>query len=149
MVSPSSSRPKGNKPSLVGLLLPSVLMFVCGFYAAVVYLEGGQTLDYAITHPLPTSASRTTPTRSLQEKSFMQIGLASGTDKVTAQSRLAGCLKDDSSCTRPSCTREACRPWGHYYQTMYQQRLGKYSLPSTEPFQFLEIGHVSRTLECV
>jgi hypothetical protein len=29
---------------------------------------------------------------------------------------------------------------GHWYHTIYQQRIGKYSLDSTEPFQFLEIG---------
>jgi hypothetical protein len=36
--------------------------------------------------------------------------------------------------------QKECRPWGHWYHTLYQQRLGKYSLEETEPFQFLEIG---------
>jgi hypothetical protein len=76
-----------------------------------------------------------------QEKSFLESGMKTGTDKVLGLDYLPGCLKHDATCTRPSCLRENCRPFGHFYQTMYQQRLGKYTLPSTEPFQFLEIGH--------
>ncbi|KAL7442946.1 hypothetical protein ACHAXM_008636 [Skeletonema potamos] len=74
------------------------------------------------------------------ERNFYQIGLGTGTDKVTAPGRLPECLKDDSSCTRPGCVRPECRPWGHHYDTIYQQRLGPYSRYDTDPFQFLEIG---------
>jgi hypothetical protein len=74
------------------------------------------------------------------ERNFYQIGLGTGTDKVTAPGRLPECLKDDSSCTRPGCVRPECRPWGHHYDTIYQQRLGPYSRDDTDPFQFLEIG---------
>jgi hypothetical protein len=78
-----------------------------------------------------------------EEKSFYDIAKNAGTDKVAAVQKLPLCLADDSKCTRPSCEREKCRPWGHFYHTMYQSRLGKYTLPGTEPFQFLEIGYVS------
>lgn len=46
-----------------------------------------------------------------KQKDFYSIGLKHGTDKVAGLGRLPGCLKDDKSCTRPSCVREECRPW--------------------------------------
>ena len=74
------------------------------------------------------------------ERSFYEIAAKTGTDKVTAPSRLPDCLKNDASCTRPGCVRPECRPWGHHYDTIYQQRMGPYSRDDTDPFQFLEIG---------
>ena len=74
------------------------------------------------------------------ERDFYKIGKSTETDKVAAPGRLSGCLKDDKSCTRPSCTWPECRPWGHHYDTIYQQRLGPYSRGDVKPFQFLEIG---------
>ena len=74
------------------------------------------------------------------ERDFYTIGLSTQTDKVLAPKGLPGCLQNDKSCTRPSCTRPECRPWGHHYDTIYQQRLGTYSRDDVEPFQFLEIG---------
>ena len=74
------------------------------------------------------------------QRNFLEIAKRSGTDKVQGNVRLEGCLKNPESCTRQGCAKEACRPWGHFYNTMYQKRLGPYSTPETEPFQFLEIG---------
>lgn len=37
-------------------------------------------------------------------------------------------------------SREECQPFGHFYHTLYQQKLGSYSHQDTEPFQFLEVG---------
>lgn len=74
------------------------------------------------------------------ERDFYKIGKTTKTDKVTAPSKLPGCLRNPASCTRPNCTRPECRPWGHHYDTIYQQRLGPYSRDDVEPFQFLEIG---------
>lgn len=74
------------------------------------------------------------------ERNFYEIGKTTKTDKVQAIDKLPGCLKNDASCTRPNCTRPECRPWGHHYDTMYQQRLGPYSKDDVDPFQFLEIG---------
>ena len=74
------------------------------------------------------------------ERNFYLLGLKTKTDKVTAPGRLPDCLKNDAICTRPSCVRPECRPWGHHYDTIYQQRLGPYSRDDTDPFQFLEIG---------
>lgn len=74
------------------------------------------------------------------ERNFYEIGLTTSTDKVTAPKRLPECLKNDASCTRPGCVRPECRPWGHHYDTIYQQRMGPYSRDDVDPFQFLEIG---------
>mmetsp|Transcript_519 Transcript_519/g.1065 ORF Transcript_519/g.1065 Transcript_519/m.1065 type:complete len:387 (-) Transcript_519:281-1441(-) len=74
------------------------------------------------------------------EKDFYTIGLSTTTDKVDAPGRLPGCLVNSATCTRPNCVRPECRPWGHHYDTIYQQRLGPYSRDNVEPFQFLEIG---------
>ena len=74
------------------------------------------------------------------ERNFYDIAKKTGTDKVAAIYRLPGCLQNDSSCTRPGCVRPECRPWGHHYDTIYQQRMGPYSRDDTDPFQFLEIG---------
>jgi hypothetical protein len=41
------------------------------------------------------------------EHNFYQIGLGTGTDKVTAPGRLPGCLKNDASCTRVVCGQSA------------------------------------------
>eukprot|EP00542_Grammatophora_oceanica_P009888 CAMPEP_0194042840 /NCGR_PEP_ID=MMETSP0009_2-20130614/14573_1 /TAXON_ID=210454 /ORGANISM="Grammatophora oceanica, Strain CCMP 410" /LENGTH=401 /DNA_ID=CAMNT_0038686847 /DNA_START=98 /DNA_END=1303 /DNA_ORIENTATION=+ len=73
-------------------------------------------------------------------RDFLTIAKKFGTDKVQGKFRLPGCLANDATCTRPSCVKEECRPWGHYYQTMYQSRLADFSRDDTEPFQFLEIG---------
>ena len=75
-----------------------------------------------------------------KEKSFYDIGLSYGTDKVQGPTQFGTCLKDEARCVRPGCVQKECRPWGHWYHTLYQQRLGKYSLEETEPFQFMEIG---------
>ena len=74
------------------------------------------------------------------ERNFYEIGKRFGTDKVTAPDRLPGCLQNDKLCTRPNCTRPECRPWGHHYDTIYQQRMGPFSRDDVEPFQFLEVG---------
>lgn len=39
-----------------------------------------------------------------------------------------------------SLTKRARRIRGHWYQNIYQPRIGKYSLDTADPFQFLEIG---------
>lgn len=76
------------------------------------------------------------------EPSFFELARQTGTDKVKGVAYLPSCLEDDSTCTRPSCEREKCRPWGHFYHTMYQQKLSKY-LNSDEDFLLVEIGYVS------
>jgi hypothetical protein len=75
-----------------------------------------------------------------KELDFYSIGKKINTDKVSAVANLDGCLQDPTTCVKPGCTKERCRPFGHFYHTIYQTMLGKYSKPTMEPFQFLEIG---------
>jgi hypothetical protein len=86
------------------------------------------------------AAATVTSTTTGGEKNFYDIGLKLGTDKVAGKHRLPGCLQNSESCTRKGCVREECRAWGHWYHTIYQQRMGQYSLETNRPFQFLEIG---------
>lgn len=74
------------------------------------------------------------------ERSFKEIGVRFGTDKVAGYEHMPNCLKDPESCTRKGCANLRCRPWGHFYDTMYQSQVGKFSRDDAEPFQFLEIG---------
>lgn len=76
-----------------------------------------------------------------EQRSFKDIGLMRGTDKVAGHASLPRCLEDNKTCTRGGCAREECRPWGHFYDSLYQSRLGRYSRNDTAPFQFLEIGY--------
>jgi len=79
--------------------------------------------------------------RSLHtEPSFFELARETGTDKVKGVAYLPSCLENDSTCTRPSCERVQCRPWGHFYHTMYQQKLSAFLKPD-ESFQLLEIGY--------
>jgi hypothetical protein len=91
-----------------------------------------------------SSTQKEQPTVKVVEQwkppSFLEAGRATGTDKVKGPLYLPECLEDDAKCTRPSCQRETCRPWGHFYHTLYQQKLEKFAGPNAEPFQLLEIG---------
>ncbi len=88
--------------------------------------------------------SQTTSTStSTGERDFYEIAKKTGTDKVMAHEQLPLCLKDNNACPkgRKDCEREECRPWGHFYDTMYNKWLKPYSTDDVEPFQFLEIGY--------
>jgi len=91
------------------------------------------------------SFQRQSPPKSklvtIEERDFYEIAKKSGTDKVAGHTALPKCLKDNNSCTRKDCEREECRPWGHFYDTMYNKWLKPYSTDDAEPFQFLEIGY--------
>ena len=89
-----------------------------------------------------TNENSTSRCDDTAEPSFLELAKETGTDKVKGIAYLPSCLADDSTCTRPSCQREKCRPWGHFYQTMYQQHLTKFLDPN-DSFQLMEIGYVS------
>jgi len=76
-----------------------------------------------------------------KEKDFLQIATPTGTDKVAGHKYKSDCLLNRTSCTYPTNERQECRPWGHYYDTIYQKYVGKYSLPFSKQIQFLEIGY--------
>lgn len=79
---------------------------------------------------------------AVQEQSFYEIGLQSGTDKVTGKKLLTPCLLDRSKCNpnRIEAKNPRCKITGHFYQDLYQRWLGPMSTDDTEPFAFLEIG---------
>lgn len=73
--------------------------------------------------------------------SFFDLGLKTGTDKVLGQKNFPLCLKEGKMCNEVKNVREECQPFGHYYHTLYQQKLGShYSRKDAELFQFLEVG---------
>jgi len=97
-----------------------------------------QTLQRTIVEPaVPAISTSSTST----ERNFFEIAKKSLTDKVQGLITLPECLEHPEKCTRKGCKREECRAWGHFYHTMYQDKLGKYSTDDAEPFQFLEIGY--------
>ena len=84
----------------------------------------------------PSSSSST------KERDFLEIAIKTGTDKVEGYGQLPQCLKDPKKCIRGESEREVCRPWGHFYDTIYNKWLKKYSTDDdAESIQFLEIGY--------
>jgi len=88
-----------------------------------------------------TTAVSTGLTSTYEQQDFKVVAGKTGTDKVAAYKYLPDCLKDNKQCTRGGAEREACRPWGHFYDTIYNRWLGKYSTKTADPIQFLEIGY--------
>lgn len=77
------------------------------------------------------------------QKDFYTVGLSTGTDKVQGPGNLKKCIESQGKlgCLYPSAINERCRPWGHYYHTMYNKHLGPYSTEDATSFQALEIGY--------
>jgi len=92
------------------------------------------------TQVLPNDNNIAVVGLSSTEKDFREIAAKTDTDKVAGYKNLPKCLKDPESCTRKECDREACRPWGHFYDTIYNRWLKKYSSDDAEEIQFLEVG---------
>lgn len=90
---------------------------------------------------LAVSSSSSSSVSFWEEPSFFELAKVTGTDKVKGNAYLQDCLENDSLCTRPSCERKKCRPWGHFYETIYQQKFSKF-LKKDDSFQLLEIGYV-------
>jgi len=81
------------------------------------------------------------PVTHSTERDFKEIATATGTDKVAGYSSLPSCLHDSKKCNSPECEREVCRPYGHFYDTIYNRWIKKYSSDDAEKIQFLEIGY--------
>ena len=81
------------------------------------------------------------PVTSSTERDFKKIATATNTDKVAGYIHLPNCLNNRKQCTRPDNEREVCRTWGHFYDTIYNRWLKKYSTDDAEKIQFLEIGY--------
>ena len=88
------------------------------------------------------------PSTATRELDFYELAGKTATDKVQGKDNLPKCLLDNDpspspspSCPHKDMAREQCRVYGHFYHTLYQQKLGPYySKEDAEPFQFLEVG---------
>lgn len=85
---------------------------------------------------LPQAPLETTP----PHPAFFDVAEKTGTDKVLGYKNLQSCLNETKGCSFPQDQRETCRPWGHFYDTIYDRWLAPYSKKDAGPFQFLEIG---------
>ena len=69
---------------------------------------------------------------------FLAIAETTGTDKVKAYKLMGECIEKGEPCVCKHCERDECKPWGHFYDTLYNRWLQPFS--SKENVQFLEIG---------
>eukprot|EP00978_Attheya_sp_CCMP212_P007644 scaffold17733_cov27-Attheya_sp.AAC.1 len=97
------------------------------------------SLDEGIGHK-DTQIETSVVHSSNSQRDFLAIGKKRGTDKVAGHGYLPRCIENPESCLRKGMQKKKCGPWGHFYDTIYQSRLGPYSTDDVEPFQFLEIG---------
>ena len=90
--------------------------------------------------PSSTVSERNESPPSSPKRDFLKIGLTTGTDKVAGNDVLSLCLEKEDTCAHKEMEREACRPRGHFYDSIYNHWLEDYSRDDSDPFQFLEIG---------
>jgi hypothetical protein len=94
---------------LVGFVSAYLLLNVSSLNCPVTVTKAAEKeCDCNESSASPKSAGSPTPE---QEKSFYDIGIKHGTDKVQGNTRLVECLKTEGSCIRPGCIRKECRPW--------------------------------------
>uniref|UniRef100_A0A7S0AZC8 Uncharacterized protein n=1 Tax=Minutocellus polymorphus TaxID=265543 RepID=A0A7S0AZC8_9STRA len=81
------------------------------------------------------SSRQKTPNDSGRDKkTFLDIALTTGTDKVAGQRNW------DTQTFKFEAVNPRCRTWGHFYHEAYQKWLEPMAGDDVEPFQFLEIG---------
>eukprot|EP00550_Attheya_septentrionalis_P002643 CAMPEP_0198289906 /NCGR_PEP_ID=MMETSP1449-20131203/7945_1 /TAXON_ID=420275 /ORGANISM="Attheya septentrionalis, Strain CCMP2084" /LENGTH=402 /DNA_ID=CAMNT_0043988311 /DNA_START=54 /DNA_END=1263 /DNA_ORIENTATION=- len=132
---------------LFGVVLATLLNF--GFFfessssscytESLISIPAPSYLEEGIRHKDTQMETSVIPSSNSQ-RDFLAIGKKHGTDKVEGHVNLPGCLEDPEKCLRKGVQKKKCGPWGHFYDTIYQSRLGPYSTDDVEPFQFLEIG---------
>ena len=132
------------KANIYGAIL--VILLVCAFWNSAYWEESflDVTFDTYYGNEVPLSSSSSSlppppPPATTPSQTFLEIAKKTGTDKVEGYKNLPGCLADPKKCTFPDDEREACRPWGHFYDTIYDRWLGPYA-NENKSMQFLEIG---------
>lgn len=83
----------------------------------------------------------TQPPYVVGEREFLSTAGPITPEKVEGNWKIYECLKSSKQCGRPDCSKPKCRSGGHYYNTIYQTRLGLLTRSDVQPFQFLEIGY--------
>lgn len=77
-------------------------------------------------------------------KNFLEIAVKYNNDKAMGIKSLEKCNLPTEHVLCPAKRQNAvnpeCRIVGHFYQRLYQQWLGPFSLDTTDPFLFIEIG---------
>uniref|UniRef100_A0A7S4ADH6 Uncharacterized protein n=1 Tax=Pseudo-nitzschia australis TaxID=44445 RepID=A0A7S4ADH6_9STRA len=101
--------------------------------------SGTSTSTTTSTTTTTTTEANTAASTSTQQD-FRAVAHPFGTDKVAGHIHIQPCLDDNSKCLHPSAGQPTCRVWGHFYDTIYNRWLGKYSTEDADPIQFLEIG---------
>jgi len=112
--------------------IKSVLLILFSFYAIIVFYNDDDDSTFSVRRLLSDPKSVDVKAR---QKDFLKIALKYGTDKVLGVERLQKGLL-----SAPDAINPMCRGGHHMYHTMYQNRLGSYSIDGSDPFQFLEIG---------
>lgn len=112
----------------------------------VVYVQLYSTLIKAasneqIKHPDRPVSRKTMDLSNMQQQDFLAIAGMTGTDKVQGVYNLPGCLNNNPEKCIYNMENPTCRVFGHFYHTVYNRWLGKYSTEDADPIQFLEIGY--------
>ena len=63
----------------------------------------------------------TTKNTAIITESFRAIGKRTGTDKIQGYDNFESCVQKGKVCIYPDAEREMCRPWGHFYDTIYER----------------------------
>jgi len=76
-------------------------------------------------------------------RDFLEIGKRLGTtDKIRGVVRYHECMADPQKCPHPTAKKPLCMfGANHFYHTIYNRWLAKYTTDDAAPFQFLEIGY--------
>ena len=100
-------------------------------------LEDAKSSPSAPSHSLTDLSS---PALITTRHDFKEIGFKAGTDKIAGHARLPECLEDETKCIHAAHENPVCKPWGHFYDTIYERWLAPYT-STNNPMQFLEIGY--------
>ena len=68
-----------------------------------------------------SEAVATTKNTAIITESFRAIGKRTGTDKIQGYDNFESCIQKGKVCIYPDAERETCRPWGHFYDTIYER----------------------------
>ena len=119
--------------------------FVAGFFAFLLFsmFDGISSMkDYGlhVNYEQAAAVSESAAISPVEAPKFREVAQKTGTDKVQGHIRLPPCIEDPKMCIHPDYDNQKCRPFGHFYDTIYDRWLGPYATGNI-PMQFLEIGY--------
>ena len=123
-------------PPLVDLSSPEVKAAIKAAVAKAL-----KDAKVAPTQPNPSPSLTSSETAvAIPRHDFKEIGTKTGTDKVAGHQTLPKCLNNLETCAHPEHENDLCKPWGHFYDSMYERWLAPYT-SGNNPMQLLEIGY--------